>query len=203
MARTRDGYDAVRGAPAANHLCPPHLSRAVCNKSFGLNQFQIIYAGRPRLGASRMQPSRRRFRRMNPLLMTLLPLCYRTISFTVSLIRLILFIPRTKYLHETGWSCHFLRGEFQSVFFIRNFSFFLWKLGILYFSIFSLDLGILFFSKRNMIITISSLSVLLAVIIPNIHPSILIRDRPFISILYRRWPRERCRLVFEGRKRDL
>lgn len=75
---------------------------AVCNKSFGLNQFQIIYAGRPRLGASRMQPSRRRFRRMNPLLMTLLPLCYRTISFTVSLIRLVLFIPRTKYLHETG-----------------------------------------------------------------------------------------------------
>ena len=34
MARTRDGYDAVRGAPAANHLCPPHLSRGRSQQIF-------------------------------------------------------------------------------------------------------------------------------------------------------------------------
>lgn len=67
MARTRDGYDAVPKSASGEPSLPTSL--AVCNKSFGLNQFQIIYAGRPRLGASRMQPSRRTFRRMNSLLM--------------------------------------------------------------------------------------------------------------------------------------
>lgn len=124
MARTRDGYDAVRGAPAANHLCPPHLSRGRSQQIFPSKSVSNNIRGpaTPRGIADATQPPHistheSSFNDPPP------PLLPYNKLHRFSLIRLALFIPRA-YLQGDKLIERLFdeRDEFRSFLFEITFS---------------------------------------------------------------------------------